>query len=97
LYVPFPETVAVPTVVPPLVQSDGALAWGPKTVYVIVPPAPFVAPERPALSELLAIADPGEALAGADAVSEVTALATTVEAIPVPQVLAAALSLASPP
>jgi hypothetical protein len=66
-------------------------------VYVIVPPAEFVAPEKPALSEPLLIADPGEPLAGADAVSEVAALATTVEAIPDPQVLAAALLLASPP
>ena len=30
-------TVAVPKAVPPLVQVVGALAWGPKTVKVIVP------------------------------------------------------------
>jgi hypothetical protein len=44
-YVPLPETVAVPTVVPPLVHVLGALAWGPKTLNVIVPVAPAPAPE----------------------------------------------------
>ena len=47
LYVALPATVAVPTVVPAL-QSVGALAWGPKTLKVILPigaepPASFAA------------------------------------------------------
>ena len=33
----FPDTVAVPTVVPPVVQLVGAEDSGPKTVTVIVP------------------------------------------------------------
>lgn len=37
MYVPSPETVAVPTVVPPLVQSVGAEDCGPNTSNVTVP------------------------------------------------------------
>ena len=51
LYVALPDTVAVPTVVPPLVHVVGALACGPKTVNVIVPPAPLVAPLSVAVIE----------------------------------------------
>ncbi len=51
LYVPLPVAVAVPTVVPPLVQVVGALACGPKTAYVIVPPAPLAPPASVALIE----------------------------------------------
>jgi hypothetical protein len=48
--------VAVPTVVPPLVQVDGALAWGPNTLKVIVPVAPAPAPDSVELIEPVAIA-----------------------------------------
>jgi hypothetical protein len=58
------ETVAVPTVVPPLVQSVGGEDCGPNTVKVIVPEAPLVAPDRVALIELAAIAVPTVPLAG---------------------------------
>lgn len=52
-----PDTVAVPTVVPPLVQVLGALAWGPNTLKVIVPVAPVPAPDSVPLIELAAIAE----------------------------------------
>lgn len=35
---PLPDTLAVPTVVPPEEQSVGAVAWGPNTVNVIAAP-----------------------------------------------------------
>ncbi len=38
LYVPLADTLAVPTVVPPLVQSLGGEDCGPNTSKVIVPP-----------------------------------------------------------
>ena len=94
---PFPDTVAVPTVVPPLVQVVGAVAWGPKTVNVIVPVAPLVAPLSVAVIELAPMAAPAEADPGAPAVSGALALPTTVEAIPEPQVLLEAELLESPP
>jgi hypothetical protein len=53
--VALPDTAAVPTVVPPLVQVDGALAWGPNTLNVIVPVAP-IPPDNAELMELAAIA-----------------------------------------
>ena len=74
---PLPETVAVPTVVPPLVQVLGALAWGPKTVNVIVPPAPLVAPDNVEEIEPAPIALLVVALAGPDALVAVTPLAVT--------------------
>jgi hypothetical protein len=52
-----PETVAVPTAVPPLVQLVGAVGCGPKTVNVIVPVAPLVAPESAELIEDAVIAE----------------------------------------
>ena len=91
-----PETVAVPTVVPPLVQVLGALAWGPKTLNVIVPVAPLVAPESVELIEPAEIAVPAVPVDGADAVV-VVAFLTTVEAIPLPHVLAEEVLLESPP
>jgi hypothetical protein len=63
--VPLPDTVAVPTGVPPLVQSLGGEDCGPNTVKVIVPEAPLVAPDRVALIELVAIAVAAVPLAGA--------------------------------
>jgi hypothetical protein len=96
VYAPLPETVAVPTVVPPLVQVLGAVVCGPKTVNVIVPPAPAVAPDRVELIELAAITEPALPVAGAEAVSAVAFL-TTVELIPLPHVLAEAVLPESPP
>jgi hypothetical protein len=90
-----PLTVAVPIVVPPLVQVVGALACGPYTVYVIVPVAPAVAPDSTELIELAAIAVPATPVAAAVAVV-VVAFLTTVEAIPLPQVLTDARLLLSP-
>jgi hypothetical protein len=94
--VPLPDTVAVPTVVPPLVQIVGALAWGPKTVNVIVPVAPLVAPLSAAVIEPVPMAVPGVSVAGAPAVSGAVALPTTVDAIPEPQVVVLAELLESP-
>lgn len=92
-----PETVAVPTVVPPVVQVVGAVAWGPKTLMVIVPPAPLVAPDSTELIEVAVIAVFVVPAEGALAVLVVVALPTTVVAIRAPQVLFEALLLASPP
>jgi hypothetical protein len=86
---------AVPTVMPPLVQVVGAVACGPNTVKVIVPVAPLAAPARVELIELEAIVVLTVSVAGPDAVV-VVAFLTTVEAIPEPQVLLAALLLVSP-
>ena len=96
LYVPLPETVAVPTVVPPLVQVLGAVVWGPKTVNVIVPVAPLAAPDRTEEIALVAIVVPAVPVVGPVAVV-VVAVRTAVDAMPLPHVLAAALLLASPP
>jgi hypothetical protein len=96
LYVLLPDTATVPTVVPPLVHVVGAVAWGPNTVNVTVPVAPAVAPVSVALREPDPIALPVASVEGAAVVSAVTALATDVEVIPLPQVLAEELSLASP-
>ena len=93
---PLPETVAVPTVVPPLVQVLGALAWGPKTVNVTVPLALPVAPDRVELIEPAAIAVLVVSEAGPEAVV-VVAFLTTVEAIPDPQVLVEEAFVESPP
>jgi hypothetical protein len=86
----------VPTVVPPLVQVVGALACGPKTVNVTVPPAPLVAPLSVALIEPVAIAVPVASVAGAPAVRAALDLATTVDVIPEPQMLLEAELLESP-
>jgi hypothetical protein len=95
--VPLPAAVAVPTVVPPLVQVDGADASGPNTVNVIVPFA-LVAPELPASRPVIAafeIAVPTLPVAGAVTDSVGDAFPMTVSAIPGPQVLVAALLLSS--
>ena len=59
-----PLTVAVPTMVPPLVQVVGAVACGPKTVNVIVPPASVVAPDSAAPIDVPRIGVPVASLAG---------------------------------
>ena len=92
-----PETVAVPTVVPPVVHVAGAVACGPNTLNVIVPVAPLVPPDRLALIAKAAIALPAAPEPGPDALVVVVAVPTTVEAIPLPHALADAASLASPP
>ena len=50
--------------VPPLVHVLGALACGPKTLKVIVPPAPLPAPDSAAAIELVEIAALVASLAG---------------------------------
>jgi hypothetical protein len=94
-YVALPDTVAVPTVVPPLVHVLGAVVCGPNTVNVTVPVAPLVAPESTELIEVVAIAVPEVSVAGAAAVVIVRFL-TTVEVIPDPQVLAELVLFESP-
>jgi hypothetical protein len=97
--VPFPETVAVPTFVPPE-QSDGALGCGPNTLNVIVPDGE-APPDREAeiraasisLFAVPAVPDDGAATEPKDG----EAGPTTVSAIPAPHPESAALLLASPP
>ncbi len=91
-----PDTVAVPTVVPPLVHVVGAVACGPNTVKVIVPVAPLVAPTNVDEIELALTAVPETPVAGPDAVA-IVRFVTTVEVIPVPHVLFEAELLESPP
>ena len=93
---PFPLTVAVPTVVPPLVHVVGAVACGPKTVKVIVPVGalPLASTE---LIELVAIAVPAVPVPGPVAVTVGDAFGTTVSDIPEPHRLTAAPLLLSPP
>jgi hypothetical protein len=91
-----PEIVAVPTVVPPVVQLVGAEDSGPKTVKVIVPVGLDPA-ARTLEIEVLAMAVPIEPVAGPVAVIVGLALPTTVSDIAEPQVLAAMLLLPSPP
>jgi hypothetical protein len=95
-YTPFPDTVAVPTVVPPLAHDVGAVACGPKTVNVTVPVAPAVPPESVAEIDEAPIAVPAVPAVTATADSAV-AFVTTVEAIPAPQALLDALFEPSPP
>jgi hypothetical protein len=83
-------------VTPPLVQVVGALACGPKTVKVIVPPAVAVPPESTELIELAEIVTPAVPVEGAEAVV-VVAFLTTVKAMPLPHVPAEAVLLESPP
>jgi hypothetical protein len=92
-----PLTAAVPTVVPPVVHVAGAVACGPNTVYVIVPPAEVVAPDTPALIAAAGTAVPAVPPAGAPTVRTGDAIATTVDAIPLPHPLADGASATSPP
>jgi hypothetical protein len=76
-----PETVAVPTVVPPLVHVVGALACGPNTSKVIVPPgaeAPLPPPDSTPVIEPAEIAALVGSVAGAPADVAVLYLITTV-------------------
>jgi hypothetical protein len=92
-----PLTVAVPTVVPPLVQLVGAVACGPNTTNVIVP----VGADPPVSLELIwlaAIAVPAVPVFGAVTLDTVVVVLTTVDVMLVlSQVLAAALLLLLPP
>jgi hypothetical protein len=83
--VPLPLTVAVPTVLPPLVQLLGAVACGPNTVKVIVPVAPLPAPDKVELIEPAAIACPAVPDAGAATVVVVPATTVWVMALPHPE------------
>lgn len=90
-----PDTVAVPTVVPPVEQLVGADDCGPKTLTVIVPVGPD--PLANVLEiELEAMEVPAVPLAGPVAVMVGLASPTTVLDIPEPQALAAELLLPSP-
>jgi hypothetical protein len=93
-----PETVAVPTVVPPLVHVLRAVDWGPNTVYVIIPPAAglLVPPERVALTELAAIAVAAVPLTGPAAVEAVVFFTAVEVMLPLLQVLPDPLLLLSP-
>jgi hypothetical protein len=91
-----PAALAVPTVVPPVVQVVGAEAWGPNTLYVIVPVG-LAPPAREALTDEAAMAVLATSVAG-PAVDRVgLAFATTVLAMVEPHVLVDAVLLVSPP
>jgi hypothetical protein len=60
-----PDTLTVPTTVPPLLQPLGGEDIGPNTVKVIVPEAPLVAPESVELIDPDEIAVPAVPPAGA--------------------------------
>jgi hypothetical protein len=64
---------------------------------VTVPVAPDVAPDNVELINDAAIATPVDPVAGPDALVAVVACATTVEAMPLPHVLADAPLFESPP
>ena len=91
--------VPVPTVVPPVVQVVGAVAWGPKTLKVMVPVAAgaVVPPARTEVMLAVAMAVPAVPVPGPAAVTVGANLATTVSDIVEPQVEVAVLLLASPP
>jgi hypothetical protein len=93
---PFPLTVAVPTVVPPVVQVVGAVVWA-NTLIVIVPVAPLVALASVELIELAAIGVTAGSVAGAATVWVGLAFATVVFDIVEPQGLAEAPLSVSPP
>jgi hypothetical protein len=96
LYAPFPLTVtAAPTFVPPLVQVVGGLACGPNTLNVTVPVG-LAPPAIVELIELAAIVVLVASVEGAATVLVGLAFPTTVELMPDPQVLAAAVLLVSP-
>jgi hypothetical protein len=64
-----PDTVTVLTCVPPVVQTVGAVACGPKTVKVIVPVG-MVPDPNTEMIEVRAIALPDEPVPGPTIVSE---------------------------
>jgi hypothetical protein len=89
-----PDTVAVPTVWPPVVQSLGAEVTGPNTLNVIVPVAPSP-PDSVAVIAVAGIATFVVPLAGADT-GTVVPFTSVVEGIPDPQALFDAALEASP-
>jgi len=90
-----PDTVAVPSAVPPEVQVVGAVDWGPKTVKVMVPPA--LAPlDKVAEMVVLVMVIPAVPLEGPAALTAGDAFATTVSDIPEPQVEVDGLLFPSP-
>jgi len=94
--VALPDTVAVPTAVPPLVHVEGAVACGPNTVKVIVPLG-LAPPDSEAEIDPVPMAVPTVSFDGPVAERAVAVLATTVSDMPAPQVEAAELLLVSPP
>jgi hypothetical protein len=72
----------------------GGVDWGPKTLKVIVPPDPPVEPESCVSG---CTPTPVESVERALVVNVVAAVLTVVEGMFAPQVLAAGLSLVSPP
>jgi len=90
-----PDTVAVPSAVPPEVQVVGAVDWGPKTAKVMVPPA--LAPlDKVAEMVVLVMVIPAVPLEGPAALTAGDAFATTVSDIPEPQVEVDGLLFPSP-
>lgn len=83
LYEPLPDTLAVPTVVPPDEQSVGAVAWGPNTLNVTVPPGADP-PESAADTSDAEIAVPAVPDDGAVNANDVDAGATIVASIDAP-------------
>jgi hypothetical protein len=77
------------------VQLVGGVACGPNTLKVIVPVAVLVAPDSVELTAEDAIAVPETSVEGPAAVTAL-AFVMTVEAIPLPHVLAEATLLESP-
>jgi hypothetical protein len=96
LYVPFPDTLALPTVIPPEVHDVGAVGCGPNTVNVIVPDGDAPPDSVPEIDEA-EIAEPAVPDPGAEADSAGLAAPSTVSAIPAPQVDALLLLFESPP
>jgi hypothetical protein len=92
-----PLTVtAVPIWVPPLVHTLGAVACGPNTLKVTVPPAPLAAPDSADPIALAGIAVLAVPAVGPAAVVAVGVFCTTVEFIALPQGLVEARLPASP-
>ena len=92
-----PDTVAVPTAVPPVAHAVGAVGSGPKTVKVIVPRAlePDELPKLELIEPVL-IAVPAVPVPGPLAVRLGLDFAMVVSPIPEPQVETAELLLESP-
>ena len=95
-YVPLPETVAVPTVVPPVEQLVGAEDCGPKTLKVTAPEGLYP-PARVLEMALTPVAVPAVPVVGPVAVTVGLALETIDSDIEEPQTETADLSFESPP
>jgi hypothetical protein len=94
--VPLPATVAVPTVAPPVEQSDGAVDCGPNTLNVI-DPVGAAPPDNEADTNEATIAEFTVPVEGAVTDNDGLAAPTTVFAINAPQFELAALLPESPP